>query len=308
MPEPITITNLSVTGRAQARDPNLENVSASYDANFSGPASYRFDLTTINQQKVFGIPRTLFVDNGSNPKQISVSVSNTQQNFIVPAYASGYFTLNASQASRIDIVSDGGATDLVTLTIFNYELSPVVWYSFGTFNLDKPFSVYGTMAEGDNIALATNNKAVYIAGKSPTGTLLPLAVDATGKQYSIASITDGGDASQGAKADAANTDPTTAGSVIAFLKGLLSYIKPGTNIANGQVSISVSALLVAARTARRTVTINNGALDVYIGTTPVTTANGLLVKANSSITLKTTAAVYAISSGVATPVSFLEVF
>lgn len=272
MAEPITINNVTLTGRAQARDPQIENIGASFDADFSGAASYVFDLRTINQLRLFGIPRTLFIDNGSNPKEATVSVSITQQYFIVPAYAAGYFTISASGGSTITVESDGGATDLVTLTIFNYELPPVVWYSFGTFNLDKPLSVYGAMAEGDNIALATNNEAVYIGGKSPSGTFEPVAVDATGKLDVVATIDDS------TPIDVAVTN------TVEVVDGAL----PTSTITNTAASTS-SVTVVAANANRRGLLLHNNSssgVNVAFADVDAAVTHSIGIAANTSFMLE----------------------
>jgi len=138
--------------------------------------------------RVFGIPRTIFVDNGSNPNNATVSVSITQQYFVVPAYSAGYYTITAQDKSTITVESDGGATDLVTLSIYNYDIAPSVWYSRTPFNASEPIKVQGTMAEGDTIALASYNDPVYLAGKSPTGSVKSVAVSAVGHLLVDASV------------------------------------------------------------------------------------------------------------------------
>lgn len=271
MPEPITINNASVTGRAQSRDPGIENVSASYDADFSSAASFVFDLTVINQLKVFGIPRTLFIDNGSNPSEVTVLVSITQQYFIVPAFAAGYFIINASNGSTITLESSGGATDLVTVSIFNYDIPPVVWYSFGTFNLDKPLSVYGTMAEGDNIALATNKEAVYIGGKSPTGTFEPIAVDATGKLDVVATI-----------------DDSTPIDVVVTNDIEVAPIALTTSTITSTAASVTSVTVVAANTNRKGALLHNNSsstVNVAFANVDAATTYSVVIAANTSYTL-----------------------
>ena len=49
--------------------------------------------------------------------------------------------------------------------------------------------------------------------------------DGTSTWFHLQKTVDGGDATQGAQADAAVTDPSSSGSVVALLKGLLSFLR-----------------------------------------------------------------------------------
>ena len=83
---------------------------------------------------------------------------------------------------------------------------------------------------------------------------------------------------------------------------------PG-NIATGQVAVTTSAtLVVPARTARKSVTLTPTSSVVYnIGTSGVTTSTGVYVPAGASITLSTTAEIYAVAP-VGFTLSYVETF
>lgn len=88
------------------------------------------------------------------------------------------------------------------------------------------------------------------------------------------------------------------------------------NVATGQAAGSLSPAaatqIVAARAGRRSVTITNitGTQPVYLGNTGVTTANGLFLAgtAGASVTIATTAAIFATSPTAAQTLSYMETF
>lgn len=178
----ITISDLKQVGRLTVPDPNLPPVYVTHNADFSSAADIELDFTTLNQQQQFGVPRSLFIDNGSNPEEVEISVSQTDQFFTVPPFAQGVFKLDAAINSRIRFVTAGGATDQVTITVYNHIVPPSVWYRFGTFNNDKPIMAEGTMATGANVAAADANNPVYIGGLNySTGLFRPVSVNDSGQ-------------------------------------------------------------------------------------------------------------------------------
>lgn len=83
------------------------------------------------------------------------------------------------------------------------------------------------------------------------------------------------------------------------------------SIATGQVAVGTSATLVAAaRATRQAITIvSASAVVFYVGNTGVTAANGQYVAAaaGASITINTTAAIYAVGASAVT-VSYMETY
>ncbi|WP_420140148.1 hypothetical protein [Sphingomonas sp.] len=84
---------------------------------------------------------------------------------------------------------------------------------------------------------------------------------------------------------------------------------PGSTIATNQVAVTTSATqVVPARAGRQSITISStSAVVFYLGGSGVTTSNGLYVagSAGASITLATSAAVYAIGASAVT-LSYIE--
>lgn len=84
------------------------------------------------------------------------------------------------------------------------------------------------------------------------------------------------------------------------------------SIVTGQVTVASTATQIAAeRSARKgIVIINNGTSDVYIGTSGVTTSNGLLLLGvkGASIVMETTAAVYGIVASGTNDVTYMEIY
>lgn len=193
MVEAVTVSDLYISGRLTIPDPNLPRINVGYNADFSAAADITLDFGAINQSQKIGIIRALFMDNGSNPSNVGILVEGTDQYFEVPAYAQGVFKVDANESSRIRLTTDGGATDTVTVTLYNYEASPSVWYRFGAFNNLLPIKAQGTMQGGDDIATSDNNLPIYIGGRSSAdGAFVPVRVDALGRLDFATTITVGG--------------------------------------------------------------------------------------------------------------------
>jgi hypothetical protein len=179
-PEPISVNNLTQVGRTNVRDPNIPDVYVTYSADFTNPTAYAIDFTLVNQTQQFGVVRGLFCDNRGNDQEIVVSVSISNQVFSIPAYAQGYFKIDASINSSVSFTSAGGAVNRVTITLYNYDVAPNVWYSYGANNTDTPMKVYGPIAEGDDIATAPTNNPVFVGGRDPSGDMIGLSLAADG--------------------------------------------------------------------------------------------------------------------------------
>lgn len=86
----------------------------------------------------------------------------------------------------------------------------------------------------------------------------------------------------------------------------------GSSIATGQITVASTATLISAqRTDRKgIVVINNGTSDVFVGSSGVTTSNGLLLLGvkGASIVMETTAAVYGIVASGTSNVTYMEIY
>lgn len=308
MVDPINVTDLTQVGRAQVLNKTPEPVSLNYNADFTNPANIVFNFATINQQKVFGVPKTVFVDNGNNPNPVIVSVSITNQGFSVPAYAQGRFALDATTNSEISFVTDGGSSDKTKIVLYNYELPPVVWYSYGTFNNDKPVMVDGAMTELSDVASSANNNPVYIGGiDRATGLFHGIAVDAQGRLDFSSTITIG--AVYGV--DAVGVAPTQAPVLVAPLDNTGDVGSFNTN-AGGELKVHdasvvseianpdnsaittvaaaiVSTLVLAANTNRKGAVLYNNSssvVNVSFSNVNAVTTPSIILAAYGSITLQ----------------------
>ena len=175
------ISDLTQVGRTTAPDPSQPQVSVSKSLDFTAAGDFTLDFTSVNQTQQFGIPRTLYFDNGTNPNQVIVTVSITGQQLTLAPYSIGYYNLTASEASTIQFVSAGGASAVSPLSVFNHVVQPSVWYSYGTSNPLSSTAVEGSIVDGTSIAAATNPNPFLIAAKDyATGLLHNLSASAVG--------------------------------------------------------------------------------------------------------------------------------
>jgi hypothetical protein len=90
--------------------------------------------------------------------------------------------------------------------------------------------------------------------------------DGTSEWYETARIFDGGNVTQGARADAAVTDPTASGSLVALLKGILSFLRvsaAGLGKAEDAVAVSGDTGVMALAVRRDTPTSDAAAGDYH---------------------------------------------
>jgi len=308
MAEPINVTDLTQVGRSQVPDRNPEPVSYNYNADFTAANAIVFNFATINQQRLFGVPKTVFIDNGTNPNPVMVAVTITNQGFSVPAYAQGRFSLDATQNSEITFTTDGGATDKTKIVLYNYEIAPVVWYSYGTFNNAKTIKVEGSMGEGSIVATETDNKPVYIGGiDRTTGEFVGIKVDDQGRLDFSSTITIGAIYGPDAVGIAPTHPPVldgvldSAGNVAnvqlnanAEFKthdaDLLAETKgPSGSAITSVAAAVVSTQLLAANAARKgAVFYNNSssAVNIALANVNAVVSFSLILPANSSFTLQ----------------------
>lgn len=113
--------------------------------------------------------------------------------------------------------------------------------------------------------------------------------------------------SSGAGASAAEPNGTAA-----FPINVSASASAPTQIATGQISVATTATqIVAARAGRASVIIvNHGTVDVFLGPSGVTTADGLLLRGaiGTAAAIDSGAAVFGIVAAATQPVSFMETF
>lgn len=238
MVDPVRINSVGVVGRLTAPDPMLERIFFSFNADFAAAANIIFDMAAINQQGIFGGPiRSMFMDNSSNPSEVGVYVEGTDSFFTVPAYAQGIFNVDANVNSVVRFETDGGATDTVTITVYNYEKSPAVWYRYGASNKDVPDKVQGAQPAGTDMDNPTLfNNPVYVGGAvDGTHVLAALNVDATGRLRIVGAAAGGN-----VFGTDDNGDPPTAAPVlVAGWDGV--DVRTLLTDASGQLVVSIDA-------------------------------------------------------------------
>lgn len=275
MVDPVRVQQVSVVGRLTAPDPKVERVFFTFNADFSAQANIIFDMSAINQKDVFGGPiRGLFMDNSSNPSEVTVYVQGTDQFFTIPAFAEGVFAVDANVNSIITFETEGGATDTVTITLYNWERAPAVWYKYGTSNKDIPQKVEGANPNGTADVDDTDfPNPMYLAGRTEDGTLVAVRVDADGRLSFDADIVlgnvgilDGDDVAEGATTDAAETDPAANATMVALSKGILSTVRAprGSAITTPAMTVADAEILAANNNRKGALIINETTEICYI--------------------------------------------
>jgi len=265
--EPVSITEFLQVGRGDRATTQIGPVTLSYTANFSAASSLRFDFSVVRNTQQFGVPKAMFVDNSSSPNEVEVLVSGTDQFFTVPPRAQGTFTLDANIQSTITLTTDGGASDLVSISFYNHERMPCVWYRFGAFNNDQPIQAYGTMEEGSSIVGNTDRNPLFVGGRDPSGNFVGVRVDALGRLDFASTISIGGVFG----ADPMGAAPVNPGVVIAVLDGAgdISYLQLNADgeikTHDEQVLLAIQALDTAAAPATGSTRANVASVDIAGG-------------------------------------------
>lgn len=255
--DPISVNVLNLIGRVTEQDKETGRVFAIYNADWTTANAYAFQFGVQSQGQTFGVVRSVKIDNGSNPENVEVAVSGTDDFFTVPSFSIGVYTLNATSASTVTLTSQGGATDICTVTFYNYEVPPVVWYSFGAFNSDRPIKTYGPMSEATDIATNEFNNPVFVGGRDPNGDFRGFNTDALGNLIvSNLDITIG--AVYGP--DNVGTPPTRPGILQAVLNSAGNVVNLQLN-ADGSIKVTDAPLLAAVDTLEGLVTATNTKLD-----------------------------------------------
>ncbi len=109
----------------------------------------------------------------------------------------------------------------------------------------------------------------------------------------------------------ARADSYSAGSATVSGSVTVSSVTaaPGAaTIVSGQVSVSTTGVLVAARTGRRSVIVKNTdtATTIYIGPSGVSSSTGMPLKAGESTSVNTSAVLHAVSASGTVTVAYVE--
>lgn len=275
MVDSINVTGLTVAGRIDAPDPKNGQIAIQKNLDMSNAASFSIDFNSVNQQQTIGVIRTLFADNTSNPSEIVVQALGTGQRFTIPAYAEGYFPIISRLNAGIVLTTNGGATSVVGVTFFNYDIPAVVWYKYGAVNKDIAQRVQGALSDGTDIS-GPYSSSQLIAGRDPTNKVKTLSVDANGAlQIANLNVTIG--AVFGV--DAVGVVPTKSPNLFAVLDSTGKVAIPTLN-ADGELKVrddDVATAVIAGSTS------NNTKLDTIIGNTKNANANGVITSVAASL-------------------------
>lgn len=262
---PTPIDNSSISGRVDAPDPSVANVAINRTLDFSSAAEYALDFGAVNQAQVFGAPRTIYVENTTNPNPVNITISITGQFLVIPAYSSGYYAINATIQASILFQSDGGASSAVNIGVYNYVIQPSTWTS-QTNNPLAATAIQGSMSEGSAVAGETNKNPVYVGGiDRATGLFHGLAVSATGALQATISTLAQLPASLGRKLSSASLSVTNAGLAYETVAAsATNQVLGGAGAAGDYLSHIV---IQPATTAAGTVTIRDAGTVIFTFTT-----------------------------------------
>lgn len=148
--------------------------------------AYVADLTSLQQNNTFGVPRSIYIDNGDSAVPIFISVSVTGFTFTFPARAVGTFPIAASNSSTITFETDAvtGGAEATSIVIYNKDVGlgiSGVEAGGGASAQDLYGNAIVVGPTADGAAPAAGLKPVMIAGLDPgTGFVQTLQTDASG--------------------------------------------------------------------------------------------------------------------------------
>jgi hypothetical protein len=303
MVDSINVGGLTVAGRIDAPDPKNGQVAIQKNLDMSNAASFSIDFNSVNQQQTIGVIRTLFCDNTANPSEIVVQALGTGQRFTIPAYSEGYFPIVSRLNAGIVLSTDGGATAVVGVTFFNYDITPVVWYKYGASNKDVAQRVQGGVAAGTVVG-GTGTDGVLISGVNGAGVVRRVAVNDLGQVgVDFTNITIGNvKEANGDNVALGNTnDVASSGSgVPATLIALSKYIGSQTGGTLSQITTAVTRLTSI-------LSFTQGGTNAAYTSVPSSTGNLVILATNASrkgaTILNDSSTVLRLSMGTASPIS-----
>lgn len=239
----------------------------------STPISFVFPQGAGTNFK-FGIPQSMFVDNSFNNFEMVISVQGTSYSFPVPALSSGYYNVDAIDGDTIIATSAGVSSDVVEIVFYNYDKTPIVWYKNQTTSTavtiaDGADATQGSVADvavtnpASNATVisllkgvitllaggggsATKVQGIFASGHAVTNPLV-IAGNDGGNQTSLLApggvlevqAADGALVTVGTEADTAITNSASSGTLMAFVKGIVSKLS-GTLTVQGPIASGVA--------------------------------------------------------------------
>jgi hypothetical protein len=177
MPETLRSDQFVQVGRTKSKSPHFAPTLLTFPIKTVGPVDALVDLGVSQQNKSFGVIESIYINNGKNPSDLRVVISVTNQVIIAPPFSTGTYLVDASEGSSVSLTSLGGATENGSVTFYNYQVQPYVYYTYGLFNGNITVgAVFGSTA----IGLAPTKAPVFTSGIDGAGLTRPFLVNATG--------------------------------------------------------------------------------------------------------------------------------
>lgn len=225
----------------------------------------RIDLTIPQSGGLFGTLKTIFIDNSTNPNEVVVNVSGTNQTFVAPPYSDGFYPVAATGSSVITMTSIGGATAFNNVQMYDYETVPIVW-------LTEPAGSGAPITAPDGAIVTLGSKAdVAVTNPALAGSLIALTKGiltkiTTGIAGTAVTIANGGDVALGSTTDAAVTNPATNGTLISFIRGILTGVNSTVTGITSVVAALVTSNTNTGNTATSTAATAASAVTIVTNT------------------------------------------
>lgn len=286
MAKPIAAGDLFQGGRINSYDP-ATGLSFLRYSEILDPADNGLEFNFPNAQatgNVFGSVRSMFVDNSNNDYEVRVTVAGTRQSFPISANSTGIYQVDSQLGSTILVETAGVSSGLVEFIFYNYPQTPFVWFKNG-----NTVTANVTIANGDDVALGSTTDPA-ITNPATDGTLIAFTrgiltginsiVTALGSLVVSGSVTiaDGADVALGSTTDAPITNPATNGTLIGFIRGILTGVNStvtntsDTVVNTADIVTNTSAFSYANITTSTTTVVK--AAPGVLGKITVNTAGG----------------------------------
>jgi hypothetical protein len=128
MPDPVKIGVAALFGKPVVQA-NIPEQALPVNLDFSGEQTYQVNLGVQQGQNVVGTIKTVYLENGNNPNNVTVRSTRTGFRTIVPAYANAYLPIVSIEGDTLEFYSLGGTSDKVAAMLYNYFIHPFVWYT-----------------------------------------------------------------------------------------------------------------------------------------------------------------------------------
>lgn len=155
--------------------------------DFSLGASFKLDLSALQQAGAMDSVQTLYVDNSANTAALTITMGLTNQKIIIPANAQAYIPILQGNPPVI-VFSVPTGTPVVNIDALNFFVPPYIWYSTGMPVVDTTLAA----VISNNAVNVTTNPATISGPTDASGTIaaggtaqLLSAANATRKRFVI---------------------------------------------------------------------------------------------------------------------------